>query len=118
LSVATLSNKEGNYEHLVERAGSCLSEVWDFPAGWETSVDAALRSFVQALRTANVKAYNERYHENEPVRILSFTPRAPFNTIDLIKALHCIRYNIDDQNVKGNPPLTSASSLYISDTIR
>jgi hypothetical protein len=87
--------------HLVERAGSCLAEVWDYPAGWENGIDSALRSFVQALRTANIKAYNERYRENEPVRILSFTPRPPFNAIDLIKALHSIRYNIDDQNVKG-----------------
>lgn len=87
--------------NLVERAGSCLAEVWDFPVGWEDSIDTALRSFVQALRTANIKAYNERYQENEPVRILSFGPKPPFNSIDLIKALHCIRYNIDDQNVKG-----------------
>jgi hypothetical protein len=71
--------------HLVERAGSCLAEVCGFPAGWETSVDTALRSFAQALRTANIKAYNKRYHENEPVRILSFAARTPFNGIDLIK---------------------------------
>jgi hypothetical protein len=78
-----------------------------------TSVDTALRSFVQALRTANIKAYNERCHENEPVRILSFTPRAPFNAIDLIKALQCIRYNIDDQNVKGRAKRLEKLIIYL-----
>lgn len=106
--------------HLIERAGSCLAEVWEFPAGWETSIDKSIRSFVQALRIANIRAYNELYRETEPERILSFTPIPPFSSIDLIVALRCIRYNIDDQNVKGcakrlNRLLNYLMEMYIRD---
>ena len=39
------------------------------------------------LRIANIHAYNERYEENEPVRILSFNGGHSYSPIDLTKAL-------------------------------
>lgn len=86
---------------LVDTGGGCLAGALHFPAAEEQDIDAHLRSFVQALRTANINAYNERYDENQPSRILCLTEGTPYTPIDLIKALRCIRYNIDDQNVKG-----------------
>ena len=59
------------------------------------------RLSVQDLKRANVKAYNERYEENEPARILSFKEDLCYGPIDLIKALRSISYNIDEQDVNG-----------------
>jgi len=82
--------------------GGCgLALVWNYPEGWPEGLDAHFKSFVQDLRTANVNAFNERYEENEPARILSFKEGFSYGPIDLIKALRSISYNIDDQDING-----------------
>jgi len=78
-----------------------LAHLWGNPEGWKDTFSIHLKSFVRDLRTANVKAFNERYDENQPFRILSFKGVRWYKTIDLIKALKCIRYNSDDQSVNG-----------------
>ena len=89
------------YNSLCHMDPGTLAHVWDYPEGWAAGLDAHFRSFVQALRIANIHAYNERYEENEPVRILSFNGGHSYSPIDLIKALRSVSYNIDDQNVNG-----------------
>jgi len=86
---------------LMDPGGCGLAFIWNYPEGWTESLDAHFKSFVQDLRTANIKAYNERYDENEPARILSFRERFSYCPIDLIKALRSISYNIDDEDING-----------------
>jgi hypothetical protein len=76
-----------------------LAHLWGNPEGWKDTFTTHLRSFVQDLRCANVKAYNDRYEEEEPFRILSFKGVRWYKTIDLIKALQCVSYNIDEKSV-------------------
>ena len=78
-----------------------LAHLWGNPEGWKDTFSIHLKSFVRDLRTANVKAFNERYDENRPFRILSFKGVHWYKAIDLIKALQCIRYNMDDQSENG-----------------
>jgi len=85
----------------MDSGGGGLALIWNYPDGWTESLDSHFRSFVQDLRTANIKAYNERYEENEPARILSFKEGLSYCPIDLIKALRSISYNIDDKSVNG-----------------
>jgi len=83
-------------------SGGCgLAFIWNYPEGWTESLDPYFRSFAQDLRLANINAYNERYDEDEPARILFFEEGLSYSPIDLIKALRSISYNIDDQSLNG-----------------
>ncbi|OPY71430.1 MAG: hypothetical protein A4E63_01551 [Syntrophorhabdus sp. PtaU1.Bin050] len=111
-----------NSLRLMDSGGSGLASIWNYPEGWTESLYAHFKSFVQDLRTANINAYNERYEENEPARILSFKEGFSYGPIDLIKALRSISYNIDDQDVNGCAVLLEklinyVMWQYISDTL-
>jgi len=82
---------------LMASGGCALASIWGYPQGWMESLDPHFKSFVQALRMANIHAYNERYCESEPARILSLNGGLPYGPIDLIKALRCISCNMDDR---------------------
>ena len=95
-------------------SGGCgLALIWNYPEGWTESLDAHLKAFVQDLSRANTNAYNERYEENEPARILSFKEELSYRPIDLIKALRSISYNIDDQSVNGCAALLEKLINYV-----
>ncbi|OPY69431.1 MAG: hypothetical protein A4E63_01818 [Syntrophorhabdus sp. PtaU1.Bin050] len=98
---------------LMASGGCGLASIWEYPEGWMENLDTHFRSFVQALRTANIKAYNERYGENEPARILSFKEGLSYDPIDLIKAFRSISYNIDDQDINGCAALLEKLINYV-----
>jgi len=98
---------------LMDSGGCGLALVWNYPEGWTESLGTHFKSFVQDLRLANIEAYNERYEENEPARILSFREGLSYRPIDLIKALRSISYNIDDQSVNGCAALLKRLINYV-----
>jgi len=86
------------------RDGRDFACVFGYPDGWGKpgGMDTTLHEFVDKLRQANIQAYNERYEEGEPpISLLDFTNAVmPYgSTIQLLKSLHGLRYNIDSQDV-------------------
>lgn len=76
--------------------------LFNYPEGWQTSMNPTYKSFVDDLRVANLKAYNERYDDgDEPeYSFLDFTKGAlPYTDMEFYVALNSISYNIDDENV-------------------
>jgi len=58
-----------------------------------------IKKFVNDLANANVKAYNERYGENEPLKMISFPESLPLGKLFLIKTLRSLRYNLDGEEI-------------------
>lgn len=54
--------------------------------------DVNIAKFVETLRTANYKSYDERYRESSPIPPFTFQPTTPLQMFQLLKSLECIEY--------------------------
>lgn len=94
------------YESLrIKRGGQEYAHLFKYPDGWNRSsgMDEHYQNFVDNLRIANIRAYNERYDDGDELEIslLDFTHTVfPYGSdIQLLKSLRGLRYNLDDEDV-------------------
>ena len=71
------------------------AHIWGYPAGWDSGgMNKKVEKFANCIRNSNIDAWNERYKEKEPFKVLDFSknyyPHAP---IELIKSLKAVSYN-------------------------
>lgn len=73
-----------------------IAHLWLYPKGWDqwNGMDKKIEKFANALRNANIDAYNERYSEKEPYQTVDYSRvKFPLTQFELIKSLRGISYN-------------------------
>jgi len=78
--------------------GQDIAHLWLYPKGWQSGrMDKKIEKFVNGLRNANIDASNERYKEQEPFQVLTFSDSGlPYSNLELIKSLQGICYNSEE----------------------
>lgn len=96
------------YESLaIARNGQEYAHLFHYPDGWNQpgGMVQHYRDFVDALRVANIKAYNERYDDGDELEVslldFSHTVMPYGSNIQLYKSLRGLRYNLDDEDNNG-----------------
>ena len=83
--------------------GTAYAYLFGYPEGWQTSMSQHYQPFLDNLRIANIRAYNDRYDDADelPYSLLDFTlPVSPYaSDIEFYKSLLGLRYNLDEQDV-------------------
>ena len=56
--------------------GTAYAYLFGYPEGWQTSMSQHYQPFLDNLRIANIRAYNDRYDDADelPYSLLDFTP--------------------------------------------
>ena len=89
----------------IKRGGQEYAHLFSYPEGWQNSMDTYYQAFVDALRVANIRAYNERYDDADElgISLLDFSHTVmPYGSdIQFLKSLRGLRYNLDEANVNG-----------------
>lgn len=91
----------------IKRGGQEYAHLFSYPEGWNLlgGMDKHYQNFVDALRVANIRAYNERYDDADEldISLLDFSHTVmPYGSdIQFLKSLRGLRYNLDDANVNG-----------------
>lgn len=89
----------------IKRGGQEYAHLFSYPEGWQNSMDTHYQEFIDALRVANIKAYNERYDDAEEldISLLDFSRAVmPYGSdIQFLKSLRGLHYNLDEADVDG-----------------
>jgi len=76
--------------------GKDIAHLWMYPKGWDRwdGMDKKIEKFVNCLRNANVDAWNERYNEQAPFKVVDYSGGVlPYSDLELIKSLQGVSYN-------------------------
>lgn len=75
--------------------GQDMAHLFSYPIRWQSGgMDKKIEKFVNALRNANIDASNERYDEERPFKVLSFSgSQLIYSDLELIKSLQGLTYN-------------------------
>jgi len=91
----------------IKRNGQEYAHLFKYPEGWERQsvMSKHYQDFVDALRVANIRAYNERYDDADEldISLLDFDHTVfPYGSdIQFLQSLRGLRYNLDLANVNG-----------------
>lgn len=75
--------------------GKEIAHLWSYPKAWDRgAMDSKIEKFANCLRNSNIDAWNERYDEKVPFKVVDYSGGVlPYSDLELIKSLQGVSYN-------------------------